>query len=667
MKRIKTAGLLFFLFLPSLLFSLDREAIELYQEGRQSLVLQDYYGAIDSLQEALRLNPAYLDAILALADAYFRIEEYDEAYLFIEKASLYGRNDISLINMKARILVGREDLDEGETLFREVLREEPNNLEANLGIAEISLLRGDRKKGEEQYRRSLILAPESRRALLSLALLYDREGYPKEAEKYLDLALTYHSRDPEVYIALAEHYLRTGDVDRASYFAQNGSLIAPESTGPFMLLGQAFMEKEEWQAAVDPLVNALSREPMNVTLLYMLSQCYIHLSLDKAALKTLNKALRIEPDNEIVRISMEQFLINNPFTSAEERAELSLYHLEKGRDFEDSLYFEKAFTEYRRSRWIDPYDWEGWLMYGRIFSRLGFPGKYLDNLQAMKENGYEEEDFLEKLRIMEHRKEKDLGDKWGLDQYDQVGHPYDISLFSHYSNQLVHTGSEMVVSDYLKYILLRYATINPLMGERIRTFSQAFSAARSQGSDYFVILDFSETERTFLCRAELYLTSTGSKILETSVMRTGKNRIALAMEKLASDLEASLIPRTLVLDLEDDEAILGLGRYHRLEQGREALLFKKDSVRLITGEEGIEYNDEDLLARVVLTEVDEEISLAVIERFALFDLISRWDEVYFLPVEEEGSEEQAEEEQNFFIEDESPVDSELKSQLLKLN
>ena len=664
MKRFKSAAFTALFLLPSLLFSLDREAIELYRAGQSSLRTQDYYGAIDSLQEALRLNPAYLDVILALADAYFRIEEYEEAYRYIEEAALYGRNDISLLNMKARILVGREELDEGEALFRAVLADEPNNLEANLGLAEISLLRGDRKRGEEQYRKSLVLAPESRRALLSLALLYDREGKTAEAENYLNLALTYHSRDPEVYVSLAEHYLRTGDLERAAYFARNGSLISPESPGPFRLLGQAFMEQGDWQEAVDPLINALAKNPVDVTLLYMLSQCYMNLSMDQAALKTLDKALRLDPNNEIIRITMEQFLINNPSTSADQRSDLAEYHREQGREYEDTLYYGRAYNEYRRSRWIDPYDWESWQLYGRSFKLLGFPGKYLDTLQAMEESGYEDRDFLETLRILKHRRERGLADKWGVDQYDQEGFPYEISLFARYSNQLIHTGSEEILTDYLSFILFRYASMNPLVGTRVRTFSQAFAASRENDSDYFVILDFSETERTFLCRAELYLSGTGAKLTEMSVMRTGKNRVKLAMERLASDLESYFVPRTKVLDMDGDNLLIGLGRYHGLEEGRKGVLVKSGSVELISGEKMINVRDEDLLGSVIVRDTDEEVASVEIDRYALFDLINRGDEVYFLPEEEGdgGVESPAAEGENPTV-----IDEELKTQLLRLN
>jgi tetratricopeptide (TPR) repeat protein len=667
-KRVKISILLL-LGVIMTLWSQDGNAIDLYHKGEKSLRLQNYYEAIDNLQEALRINPSYLDAILSLADAYFRIEEYEEAYGYIEMASLYGRNDIVLINMKARILIGREDLKGAEELFLSVLSREPNNLDANLGLAEIALLRGDREKGVEHYTKSLVLSPESRRALLSLALLYDIDGFYDEGEYYLELALSYHSRDPEVFISLAKHYLLTGDLEKAEYFARNGTQIAPGIIGPFKLLGQSFMEQEKWLKAIDPLIQALSKKPKDVSLLYMLSQCYINLSMTDAALKTLDKALRLDPFDEIIRITMEQFLINNPGTDIAMRNDLGNYHFEKGVILEKNFYYNQAFNEYRRARWINPYDWEGWINYGRIFNKQGFPGKYLNTMQAIKQSGYDQDSFLETLMILEHKKESDLADKWKIDQFDVEGNPYNIIFFPKYARSFVHIGAEGILGDYLKFILLRYSLLNPDLGQNIQSFSEAFSMARQKETDYFVVLDFSETDRTFLCTATLFLSGTGAKIGETTVMRTGKGRVALAMEKLAENLNNFFLPRAVLLDLDGDKALVGRGRYQGLEEEQEALLIKRNSVSLLSQKPWIEYKDEDLLGKITITDLDEEISQGIIERNALFDLINPGDELYFIPLDDGSDQENKDALSNDLIpqQEKRIINNELKSQLLRLN
>ena len=80
----------------------------------------------------------------------------------------------------------------------------------------------------------------------------------------------------------------------------------------------------------------------------------------------------------------------------------------------------------------------------------------------------------------------------------------------------------------------------------------------------------------------------------------------------------------------------------------------------------IDVSEEDVLGAVTILETDEEVSSAHIDRYALFDLISRGDEIYFLP----------EKEDEFRVSAENPpaeqpssttIDSELKTQLLRLN
>lgn len=665
MMRIKSIVLspILILFLSLSLWPREGDAVELYEKGRFYLNRQEYYASIDLLQEALRINPSFLDAVLALADAYFRLEEYDEAYGYIERADRFGRNDLDLLNMKGRILIGKERLDEAEALFESVLEKEPNNLNAHLGLAETALLRGDKEKGIEQYRKSLILAPESRRALLSLALLYDRDRDFEKAEYYLSLALTFHARDPEVYMALAEHYLKTGDVGRAEYYALNGTRISPQAMGPYKLLGQAYMEQDKWSEAEGALIRALSADPEDSVLLYMLSHCYMNLGENDKVLRTLDKALRYDPYDEIVRLSLEQFLISNPQISSDLRDKLGQYHNRRGSDYESQFYYEKAYDEYRRSKWINPYDWESWLKLGDIFNRLGFPGKYLDTMQAIEESGYDDPVFKEKLMILEHKAPKTASSSWGIDQFDIDSLPYTLSLYPYYTVSLDHIGSESDLTDYLQFYLMRHALIEPLLGSRVRSFSQAFSDSRKRGSDFFATLNLSETDRTFLVEIKLYLTSTGALIDAFTVLRTGKGRVSEAMGQMAEVMGNAFIPRALLIDLKGNDALVGIGRFQGIEEKSKAVVLKSGEGTLLSQPPWIDYSSEDILGEIEIKALDEEVAVGTLERYSLFDLINPGDEIYFLPLGDDVAEDEVapgEEEKRI-------LNSDLKSQLLKLN
>ena len=65
-------------------------------------------------------------------------------------------------------------------------------------------------------------------------------------------------------------------------------------------------------------------------------------------------------------------------------------------------------------------------------------------------------------------------------------------------------------------------------GGKINSFSEAFSESRSgeNKSDYFFILDFSETERLFRAECTVFILHfTGSEIGRYSIIKTGNNRI----------------------------------------------------------------------------------------------------------------------------------------------
>jgi len=48
----------------------------LYEEGRSALFDTEYYEALDYFKQALHINPAYVDALKGMAQAYCRLGEY---------------------------------------------------------------------------------------------------------------------------------------------------------------------------------------------------------------------------------------------------------------------------------------------------------------------------------------------------------------------------------------------------------------------------------------------------------------------------------------------------------------------------------------------------------------------------------------------------------------
>ena len=102
--------------------------------------------------------------------------EYDEAYRYVAMARVDDSNNPDLAVLEGRIRIGQGDTAAARALFNSVLADQPNNVEARMGMAEADIADGRTRTALSGYAQSLKLAPESTRAILSLAQLSDELG-----------------------------------------------------------------------------------------------------------------------------------------------------------------------------------------------------------------------------------------------------------------------------------------------------------------------------------------------------------------------------------------------------------------------------------------------------------------------------------------------------------
>lgn len=97
-----------------------------------------------------------------------------------------------------RRLVAEAAWERGDAALRELLRREPDSVEAHRLLAE-TLLRRDRpREAEESLRRAVYLDPRCEAALIALAALAEGSGRRAMADRYRERALSAHlERDPD--------------------------------------------------------------------------------------------------------------------------------------------------------------------------------------------------------------------------------------------------------------------------------------------------------------------------------------------------------------------------------------------------------------------------------------------------------------------------------------
>jgi len=145
--------LIFSLSFPS--FTQNLGALKLFDRGLQKENAEDYYGASEDYQQALQANPSYGEAWFHLAQVTYAIEDFSLALTYVEEADRHAKNRTDIQNLKGLILIALGRLDEARTVFNEILKRYPNDINSRFGLAELDLFSGSFNGAKNQYEDAL--------------------------------------------------------------------------------------------------------------------------------------------------------------------------------------------------------------------------------------------------------------------------------------------------------------------------------------------------------------------------------------------------------------------------------------------------------------------------------------------------------------------------------
>lgn len=156
--------------------------------------------AIETLQEAIRGNPYFLEAYNSLAEIYIKQNNLDKAKEVLHKADRLGINDAKL-----RFLQGKVSFVQGNLAQSKFYLQNAIKLDSFLGEAYALLARLEVKDDNiggaiEYYKRAIKLLPNEREWLISLAELYMKAGFYNKREAYnlLKRAIELEPQAPDV-------------------------------------------------------------------------------------------------------------------------------------------------------------------------------------------------------------------------------------------------------------------------------------------------------------------------------------------------------------------------------------------------------------------------------------------------------------------------------------
>lgn len=657
MKLVRFFLSVFFFSLASFAFTQNLGALKLFERGLQKENAEDYYGASEDYQQALQANPSYGEAWFHLAQVTYAIEDFSLALTYVEEADRHAKNRTDIQNLKGLILIALGRLDEARTVFNEILKRYPNDINSRFGLAELDLFSGSFNGAKNQYEDALKRQGNNRKALLSLALISSELGNNDMARSYIEQALRYHSGEREVHYLASYLDAKQGNFASAEKRARAAVQISPEYTKAYILLSSILYSQKKYGDVIDLCDYLISRNRNTSEAWYLKGLAQNRKGDWKSAVETWTNALSINPYDEVMRSALELILIKKLPVEDDRRIVFSEFHAQKGREFSKSFLGEEARYEYQRALRINPYNDKARAEFAELLGRTGLNENYLNQLKFIRQNQEKDEAENEKsgseklspeqkrindtIEAYESLMKYSLSAKWNVDPFYLDKTRWHVGLYYTKSPvQLLHCDAEEIAAGMAADIFSGIASASLAFENRaVSGYGEAYRLARKNNLDYFILLDVDETEREVTLSASVYSGRTGTETVKFSSFRTGNDKFSSALRAFRRDLLDMLPVRGKIIQRSVNDILVDLGTVEGMKEG--VILDVVKAGKIMTKDKGlgVSYDEKNLLGTIKINRTGEEIAQGSLEQDGFYDRVNVGDEVLvkFRP-KEEGSE-----------------------------
>ena len=589
-----------------------------------------YYSAIEIYQLVLKENKSYNLVFARLAECFYALDEYDQAFDFVEKALSYKQADIELEALKGFILIGLNKNAEAKVLFSKILEKQPNDINAKFGLAEIEISEGRISIARDIYKEILLIRPENKKALLALTIIEHQSNNKKEANKYIKKALKYHGNDEVTSYFAAYINALDGKYETAEAYLDTALKINADYDDALSLLASVLYESERYFEVIRVTDKQIAKNKKAHVAWYIKTLALLKLKRQEEAMQTAKITLALFPTNEVYRMLLEEIAIEALDFEDKFRKELSKYHSEKAEGFNNKNETEKAFFEYRRALKMYPYDLKSREAYAKILLRKGYPQRYFDELQFIKSIGNPSTKITDAIESYGKILDSSLIKKWNIDDLYLDKNHISLGLFFSKDGSttfLPDTGSLVTnaigdIFSYNRRFKINVYTENPT------TYTDAFKMARENGDAYFALIKINESNSDLTLTMELYISRTGSLAKTFNVYRSDNDRYSLSIRRLSTLVASSMPILGVILERWQHNVLVDIGKNDFTNDEMQNAKFEivdKTKVKANKDELSIVYDEDAVLGYFNITKMEEDVSEGEIKERGFYDKINKGD------------------------------------------
>lgn len=267
-------------------------------QGMLALAQDDEAKAVRQLNEALKVRPAWVEPLTALANIHVKGGKHAEALAAVDAALKAEPKSAAALNLKGEILLamGKDNAAAAAEAFQSAIKLQPNFGVAYRNLAKAHLLAGDVASAELAYKNGLEATNGALALHLGLAALYERQEEFDDAIVAYEAALSAHAESETVAnnlaMLLAVHRGDAASLERAKNLVE--PLRGTKNPAYLDTLGWIDYKLGNYAAAVPVLELALKSVPSSPLLQYHLGMAQAKQGNEAQAKENLVRALASE-------------------------------------------------------------------------------------------------------------------------------------------------------------------------------------------------------------------------------------------------------------------------------------------------------------------------------------------------------------------------------------
>lgn len=152
--------------------------------SRTAILADQLEQSLEAVNSALALQPGLDEALILKAQILVSMQRKDEALVLMREATTSYPQNLDMHFAYARLLLDAEDLEGAREQFSQVVRREPDNVDAlySLGLLELEV--GRYRAGEKHLRKLLSLKQREQSAYYYLGYAADKQGKDAQAVEW---------------------------------------------------------------------------------------------------------------------------------------------------------------------------------------------------------------------------------------------------------------------------------------------------------------------------------------------------------------------------------------------------------------------------------------------------------------------------------------------------